>query len=146
MLTKSAFIWSTNTVITVILWNIITIKNNDSLFKYIFKCDLFQWCKAEFSVKSLKWWFAGQETILITINAGNSCAAGFLRILLLILIIDVFTATLDQLISFLLNKSDNLFKKKHLIDSKILNSSVHGLTQSLYGLNKAVTQRTNVWR
>ncbi len=60
------------------------------------------------------WWFAGQETILITINAGNSCAASFLRILLLIVIIDVFTATLDQLISFLLNKSDNLFLKNIL--------------------------------
>ncbi len=39
-----------NAVKTVILWNIITIWNNGFLlFFYILKCNLFLWCKAEFS-------------------------------------------------------------------------------------------------
>ncbi len=39
---------------TVILWNIITISNNCFLFEYIVKCNLFLWCKAEFSASLLQ--------------------------------------------------------------------------------------------
>ncbi len=38
----------------VILWNIITILNNSFLFWYILKCNLFIWCKAEFSALLLQ--------------------------------------------------------------------------------------------
>ncbi len=37
LLTKAAFIWSKNTVKTVILWNIITNENNCFLFEYVLK-------------------------------------------------------------------------------------------------------------
>ncbi len=53
ILTKAAFIWSKNTVKTVILWNIITIKNKKIIFEYVLKCKLFLWCKAEFSASLL---------------------------------------------------------------------------------------------
>ncbi len=38
-----------NTVKIVILWNIITILKNSFVLFYILKCNLFLWCKTEFS-------------------------------------------------------------------------------------------------
>ncbi len=77
---------------TVILWNNITVSNNCFLFEYILKCNLFLWCKAEFSASLLEssvshdpseiiliCWFAAQETFffIIIINVQNSCAASY---------------------------------------------------------------------
>ncbi len=77
-----------NTAKTVILWNIFfTIYQNCFLFDYILKCNLFLWCKAEFSASLLQasvshdpseiiqiFWFAAQETFSssIIINVENS--------------------------------------------------------------------------
>ncbi len=43
-----------NTVKTIILWNIIEMKNNSFLFEYILNCNLFLWCKDEFSASLLQ--------------------------------------------------------------------------------------------
>ncbi len=43
MFTKDAFIWSKNTVITVISWNIIAFSKNRFQFLYILKYNLFLW-------------------------------------------------------------------------------------------------------
>ncbi len=69
-----------NTVKRVKLWNIITISNNYFQFEYIVKCNLFLWCKAEYSASLLQssvsydpseiiliWWFTAQDTFLIII-------------------------------------------------------------------------------
>ncbi len=71
---------------TVKLWNIITIWNYCFLLEYIVKCNLFLWCKAEFSASllqssvshdpseiSLICWIA--ERFLIIIHVENSYAA-----------------------------------------------------------------------
>ncbi len=73
---------------TVILWNIITISNNCFLFEYIVKCNLFLWCKAEFSASLLQssvshdpseiiliCWFNAQETFII--NVENDWSASY---------------------------------------------------------------------
>ncbi len=75
---------------TVKLWNISTISNNCFLCEHMLKCNLFLWCKAEFSASLLQFsvshdpseiilicWFAAQETFLIIINFENSCAATY---------------------------------------------------------------------
>ncbi len=76
MLAKAAFIWSQNTIKTVILWNnIITIQNNFSILIYfkMYFCEgnfNFQQPLLQFSVSHdpseiiLKYWFCTQETIL----------------------------------------------------------------------------------
>ncbi len=64
------------------------ILNNRFLFEYILKCNLFPWCKAEFSATLLQssvshdpseiiiiYLFAAKETFLIIINVENNCAA-----------------------------------------------------------------------
>ncbi len=71
---------------TVKLWNIITIWNYCFLLEYIVKCNLFLWCKAEFSASLLQYsvshdpseislicWIA--ERFLIIIHVENSYAA-----------------------------------------------------------------------
>ncbi len=87
-------------------------------------------------------WFAAQETFLIIINVENSCAVIFMwkpwynsfRILwienskeqslfeieIICNNINVFTVTFDQFNASLLNKSNNIFKKQHLTDPKLL--------------------------
>ncbi len=65
---------------TVIMWNNITIQNKCSLFQYILKCNLFIWCKAEFSASLLQssvshdpsaiiliCWFAAQLLLLSSV-------------------------------------------------------------------------------
>ncbi len=72
------------------MWNIITILKNRFLFECILKCNLFLWCKAEFSASSLQssvlrdsaeiiptCRFAAQETFIIFINVENSCAVSY---------------------------------------------------------------------
>ncbi len=39
---------------TLVVWNIIIIYKNSFLFEYILKCNLFLWCKAEFSASFLQ--------------------------------------------------------------------------------------------
>ncbi len=66
---------------TGILWNGITIYNKMFLFKYILKCNLFMWCKAESLLQSSVshdpseiiriCWFAAQETFLIISSDEN---------------------------------------------------------------------------
>ncbi len=75
-----------NTVIIVKLWNIIIVLNICFLSYYILKCNLFLWCKAEFSVSLLQasvshdsleiiliCWFAAQEAFLLIINEIFCC-------------------------------------------------------------------------
>ncbi len=54
-----------NTVKTVILWNIITIWNNFFLFEFILKCNLFLWCKTEFSASLLQSWMSHDPSEII---------------------------------------------------------------------------------
>ncbi len=69
---------------TGILWNVITIYNKMFLFKYILKCNLLMWCKAELFASLLQssvshdlseiiliYWFAAQETFLIISSGEN---------------------------------------------------------------------------
>ncbi len=79
MLPEAAFFFFfLNTGKTVILWNIITISKKCFLFEYILKCDLFLWCKAEFSASlpqslvshdpveiTVICWFTAQETFVL---------------------------------------------------------------------------------
>ncbi len=82
MLTNTAFIWQK---IHQKWLNIIRILKNSFLFEYILKCNLFLWCKAEFSSVShdpseiiLICWFAAQETFIIKKNWKQLCCLIFL--------------------------------------------------------------------
>ncbi len=54
-----------NTIKTVILWNIITMYNKCFLCEYIVKCNLFLWCKAEFSSLQCHMIFRNHSNMLI---------------------------------------------------------------------------------
>ncbi len=115
------------------------IKNNWFLCDYMLQCNLFLWCKAEFSALLLQssvshdpseiiliCRFTAQETFLIIINV---VLLNFLEIFCNI--IHGFTVTSDQFIASLVNKSINFFKKKHLkLTKKWRNISLHLSYQS----------------
>ncbi len=95
------------------------IKNNWFLCDFMLQCNLFLWCKAEFSALLLQssvshdpseiiliCRFTAQETFLIIINV---VLLNFLEIFCNI--IHGFTVTSDQFIASLVNKSINFFKK-----------------------------------
>ncbi len=54
MLIKAVFIWPNIQKKNGILWDIITTWNNDFLFEYSLKYNLFLWSKAEFSASLLQ--------------------------------------------------------------------------------------------
>ncbi len=116
---------------TVIFWNSITISNKCILSEYIFKCNIFLWCSAEFSATLLESSVshdpseiillcrsAAQDTFISIINVEYSRAASYFSRK------HVFTATLDPFNASLLNKSIN-FSYKSLTHPKHLKGIVY---------------------
>ncbi len=98
------------------MWNIITILKNRFLFECILKCNLFLWCKAEFSASSLQssvlrdsaeiiptCRFAAQETFLIFINVENSCAVFFIFVETVVCIFESLINTKLKAINIVVN-------------------------------------------